>query len=212
MKLINAVLFSLFAAVFAAISSVAVADESDAIHQKILAEFPLHHSSFHGDLSEVERLLDNGANPNAVNDGGGTALMMGAGKGHAEVVKLLLSAGANPNFELYNSGKTALYWAVKSGHAEVVKLLLSAEANPNAANDDGETALMQAVRNGHTDAEYVKIVRMLLSAGANPNVVGSDGWAALMIAAGLGQAEVVKLLLSEGANPNVKFDNNGVTA
>lgn len=121
-----------------------------------------------GDAEKVKQLLDNGAKPNTVDIGGlnpenphamqmaavnPTALMVAAGKGHAEVVKLLLSAGANLNhqaksscgFSSFTSGYTALMMAADEGYAEIVKLLLSAGADVNVANGEGETALDVAI-------------------------------------------------------------------
>ena len=103
-------------------------------------ECPLCASARFGDIAEVKRLLDDGANPNAVNNYyDATALIYAAFNGFAEIVKLLLSTGANPN-AVDKWGKTALMHAAFYGHAEIVKMLLSAGANPNMTKD-GKTAL-----------------------------------------------------------------------
>ena len=126
----------------------------------------------------MRRLLDGFAepNPNEADKFGNTVLRYAALKGHAEIAKMLLSAGANPN-AANNDGITALLSAASKGHAEVAKVLLSAGANPNAATDDGWTALHWAAGFGHAE-----IAKMLLSAGANPNAANNYGATALYLA------------------------------
>jgi len=64
----------------------------------------------------------NGADVNAKDNDGQTALYWASCSGRAEVVTLLLDAKADVNTK-DNNGQTALYWASYYGHAEVVKLL-----------------------------------------------------------------------------------------
>ncbi|XP_069102008.1 ankyrin repeat domain-containing protein 50-like [Argopecten irradians] len=109
----------------------------------------------------------------------GDALSKAAGKGHREIVELLLSHGVDPN-----SGN-ALLVATICCHREIVELLLSYGADPNSA-------LASAAEGGHID-----IVKILLSHGADPKK--GD---ALSEAAGKGHREIVELLLSHGADPN----------
>ena len=47
-----------------------------------------------GDFAEVKRLIEEGADVNAQNNYGGTALMRASQEGHPEVAKLLIEAGA----------------------------------------------------------------------------------------------------------------------
>jgi ankyrin repeat protein len=53
--------------------------------------------------------------------------MMAAREGHAEVVKVLLEAKANPNGKT-DTGRTALQWATAAGNSEIVELLKRAGA------------------------------------------------------------------------------------
>ena len=76
-----------------------------------------------GDLTEVERLLEAGADVNWHNEWGSTALMWG----YTKIVELLVIAGADVNLE-DNGGMTALMWAIEYGNAEIVELLLNAGA------------------------------------------------------------------------------------
>ena len=71
-----------------------------------------------------------------------------------------------------------------------MRLLLEAGADKDFANNNGDTALMIASRDGHLEA-----VRLLLEAGANEDIADTDGDTALMIASLHGYLEVVRLLL-----------------
>jgi hypothetical protein len=75
-----------------------------------------------GNVALVKKLLEKGADVNAVNKDGETALMWASDKGHTEVAKLLIEKGADVNVA-DKSGTTALIWASLAGHTEIVKLL-----------------------------------------------------------------------------------------
>ena len=160
---------------------------------------PLCDAAGGGDLAEVKRLLADGADVNAIDDGW-TALMVAAGNGHSEVAKVLLNAGANPTVD--NDGWTALMFAAQEGHAKVAKVFLSAGVNPNAVDKDGRTVLMVAAGHGYTE-----VAKALLDAGANPNAAADNGVTALMGAAGLGHSKVAKVLLDAGANPDLALNS-----
>ena len=78
-----------------------------------------------GDLVRVKSLIAAGADVNAKNNNGETALMWASYKGHAEVVEALLAARADVNAKT-DDGETALMLASDMGHADVVKLLRQA--------------------------------------------------------------------------------------
>ena len=75
------------------------------------------------------------------------SLRLAAARGHAEVCRVLLAAGADPDAgveewaEREMSMPPALYYAVYAGNPEVVELLLAAGATPNPADRNGETLL-----------------------------------------------------------------------
>ena len=149
-----------------------------------------------GDAAAVKALLQQGADVNAAQGDGMTALHWAASRGDAAMAQMLLSAGANIRATTRLGGITALHLASQAGHAPVVAALLAAGANANAATSTGATALMLAARGGSTDT----VIR-LVENGADPNSKETAfGQTALMIAAGLDRADVVKTLLARGAD------------
>jgi ankyrin repeat protein len=85
--------------------------------------------------------LDRGANVNARDSFGFTALMFAAKSGNAATVELLLTKGAEVNARSKMLGYTALMNAAAFGNEEMVGALIDQGASVNARNDDGVTAL-----------------------------------------------------------------------
>ena len=169
-----------------------------------------------GDDHIVKMLLAVGANPNAADNKGRTALMAATAGKNLEALKTLLEAGANPN-ATNNHGAAVLIMAANYFEdPEAFKVLLAAGANPNSPGKNGYTALMMAAGTGDSPPEVAKV---LLDAGANPNATNDAGKTALMAAAGgccgtipnAVNPEFAKALLDAGANPNAA-DNGGRTA
>ena len=148
------------------------------------------------DAAAVKALLKNGADVNAAQGDGMTALHWAASNGDAALTQMLLSAGANIRATTRLGGITPLLMASQAGHAQVVATLLAAGADANSMTATGATALMLAARSGSTET-----VTRLVETGADINAKEKGfGQTALMVAAGLDRADVVKLLMSRGAD------------
>ncbi|XP_049944395.1 ankyrin repeat domain-containing protein 65-like [Schistocerca serialis cubense] len=94
-----------------------------------------------GAVEEVRALLAAGADVGARDEEfGETALHWAAWRGHAAVVRLLLSAASDHNAR-DQGGQTPLHWAAQSGHAEAAAALLQAGADMGARTDKGNTPL-----------------------------------------------------------------------
>ncbi len=92
-------------------------------------------------VSCVRAFLEAGADPNAADEDGATALMYAVWQQDPEVVRLLISVGADVN-AADKDGNTALMAAVQDGNClGIVKDLLAAGADAGAKNADGDTAL-----------------------------------------------------------------------
>ena len=124
---------------------------------------PIHNAARNGNVTDVRALLNSGANINARDNDGSTALIWAARFGHLATVRELLDRGANINARS-NSGWTALICAIYYGHLAVVRLLLDRGANINARDHVGQTALSLAAF-----SEQLPVVRELLKRGANTN-------------------------------------------
>jgi ankyrin repeat protein len=77
-------------------------------------------------ISNVARLLAGGASSNQATKNGTTPLILSAGLGKTDVVKLLLESGADPRLTLTDSGDSALSIA-EHGHYSAVASLLKAK-------------------------------------------------------------------------------------
>lgn len=114
--------------------------------------------------------------------------------GHMAVVEKLLAAGATPDIsdQLYHF--TPLMLAARQGHAFVVDLLvMKAPFSIDRCDTYGETALFDAVRNGHEQC-----VRLLLDAGANYEHRDLSGVSVLLTAACYNRHSIGRLLLRRG--------------
>lgn len=82
-------------------------------------------------------------------DLGCTPLIIASIKDHADIVSLLLEAGANADMKK-NDGATALICAAGKGHLGSVRLLINAGADRKIQDSRGKTALARAQHEGHS--------------------------------------------------------------
>lgn len=105
--------------------------------------------SGHGYL--VTLMLALGADANAVDRLGRTALMRAAKADDSQSVEWLLRAGAKVDQATTQQGWTALMWAARYDAAKTVAALLIARADQDLCDRDGQTALSLAIRYGSND-------------------------------------------------------------
>jgi hypothetical protein len=116
----------------------------------------LMEATMNGDTEEVNRFLEEGADPNEQEpEVGSTALILAADYDQLDAAKILLENGADPNLP-DNSGNTPLMGAVFMENKDIVQLLLDAGADPNFENDEGMSAFTYA-----EDFGYIEIVELL---------------------------------------------------
>ena len=140
-----------------------------------------------GDVAKVKELLDKGADVNAANSYGGTALAFACDRGHLEVIRLLLDRGANPDTQDTFYKLKPIGWAAQRGYTEIVKLLLDRGAAP-----DPQILVMGIY------GEQPAIVQLMIERTKPGEDALSD---ALAIAEQVGNAEIVEILKAAGAKP-----------
>ncbi|HTW38413.1 MAG TPA: ankyrin repeat domain-containing protein [Steroidobacteraceae bacterium] len=152
-----------------------------------------------GNDTAAARLIASGANVNAPQSDGTTALDWATYHLNVPLVRALLEHGADPN-AMNHFGSSPLGEAVKAANVELVKILLRAGAKADAPNADGQTAFMLAARDGQ-----VPIAKLLLRRGANVNAREKwRGQTALMWAAAQGYPEMTAFLVKHGARVDVR--------
>ena len=115
-----------------------------------------------GDLAAVRELLARGADPT------GMPLIMAIQCDEAEIVQLMIAAGAEVNTPF--QATTPLVRAITAGYPKIVDVLLQAGAQVNQVAPDGTIPLEAARTRGRTnltDEERDQIVQLLINAGAH---------------------------------------------
>lgn len=130
-----------------------------------------------GDEVLVRRLIAEGSDLD-YQFGGDSTLENAIRYRKVNVARILLEAGANPNFQDSEYGGTPLFIAAQMRDDDTLALLLGKyRANPNLTTKSGRTALHQAAEFSNAGG-----TAMLLKAGANPNVVDDQGRSPLDLA------------------------------
>jgi uncharacterized protein len=152
-----------------------------------------------GDGESVRRLLKQGADVNAAQGDGMTALHWAAMHGDAALAETLLYAGGNARATTRLGGYTALHLASQTGTRAVIETLAGRGADVNARAATGATPLMLAASSGNTEA-----LQALIDRGADVNAAESaNGQTALVFVAATDRTEAVQLLLKHGAKTDV---------
>jgi ankyrin repeat protein len=169
-----------------------------------LADVPLIEAVQRGDVGAVRTLLRQGADPNAAQGDGLTALHIAAETGQLEITRLLLDAKAAVDARSRLGGYTPLHLAARSGQTAVTRALLDAGADPKiATTNSGATPLHLAAKALNGEAA----VRALLEAGAPVDALESSaGQTPLMFAASFGRAAAIRELLARGANAAIQTE------
>lgn len=146
-----------------------------------------------GDSANLNSLLQGGADSNACNDEGDTALMLAAGLGKLEMVHALIEAGANVH-AANARGWTALMKAIYNhdldhGFPEIISALIDAGAEIETKIAYGTRPLMLAAGYGQAG-----VIEMLLAAGADVRAENDGGRTARKMAEDKDYVEVINQL------------------
>ncbi|EAY15092.1 ankyrin repeat protein, putative [Trichomonas vaginalis G3] len=151
--------------------------------------------------SLFELFISLGADINAKDINGITALHQASISNNKKAVEFLLSHGANVNEKCYDF-KTALHFATILNYIEIVELFLSHGANINEKDFDEKTPFAYAMLHN-----YKEIIKLFLLHGANPNEIINEECTALFYSLFNDDKEITELLLSHGANANERMND-----
>lgn len=160
----------------------------------VKVHLPWHCAVREGQLEIIKIFLQHGADINAQDIKGRTALSLAAEAGRNDIVEFLFEKHAD--FIPDNNGSHAIHYAAQNGHVETVELLLKKEASINGKGAGDLTPLNFAAEMGHT-----KMVNFLVEKGANPNISNRFGKTTFHYAASNGHLEILKSLVKK--NPEM---------
>jgi ankyrin repeat protein len=156
-----------------------------------------------GNRTAALEMIAKGADVNAAESDGTTALHWAVHRDDVDLVEKLIKAGAKPNRK-NDYGATPMSEAATVGNVAILQKLIDAGADVESPNMDGQTALMIVARTSNVAA-----ARLLMNKGANPNRVEEyRNQTALMWAAAESQPEMVKELLAHKADANARSTVN----
>ncbi len=164
------------------------------------SDSPVADAAMRGELETVRTLLRRGADVNAAQGDGMTALHWSAERGDAEMARLLIYAGANLESVTRLASYTPLHLASRGGRGPVVEALVLAGADPAAPTRTGRAQPLHFA----AAAGSARAVRALLSHGADVNAKEAQwGQTPLMFAAARNRAGAIHALMEGGADPEI---------
>ena len=152
-------------------------------------------------INAVKQCLAEGANVNATNRFGETALIVASTKGNLEIIKYLVKQGANVNAKNKIYGTTPLIYAStyignnKKQRLKIAKYLIEKGAKVNARTNYNDTALIRAVF-----VNDLEMTKFLVKNGANINAKNKHGKMALDIAE---DSKIIKYLKAHLKAPTI---------
>lgn len=148
------------------------------------------------DLEAVRGLLAAGADMQARDKHGFTALHFAVNAGDGACVQILLDHGADPEARAMSQQWTPLHLAAATGQAACLQVLLAEGADVHAVDAGQSSALHLAAAKGH-----LKCAEALLAAGADVAARDSLHTIPLHQAAAGGHVPVIRALVAAGADP-----------
>ena len=168
------------------------------------------HSTLHGaipDPVKVKALLQNGADPNAMDRNGDTPLHLLARLKVEDWVESLDRRQRLKGANTHVRPRSEIAANVHRDIEETARLLVAAGARVDARyRGQGFTPLDVAAQEGNPE-----VAAVLIANGADAIAGGGAGWTPLQIASNAGHAKVIEILLAHGADPHI-VDRLGMPA
>ena len=166
-----------------------------------MSETRLHQAAANNAAATVSQLLAEGAEIDARNGSGATALLVATHANAVDAARVLIEAGADVNAKDRIEDSPYLYAGAR-GHLEILKLTLAHGADLKSTNRYGGTALFRP------RSAAMSTVRTLIEAGVDVDHVNNLNWTALLEAVILGNGgprhqQIVDLLVKAGADVNL---------
>ncbi|MHC4124652.1 MAG: ankyrin repeat domain-containing protein, partial [Planctomycetota bacterium] len=173
------------------------------VRKNTKSDTPLHKAARRGNVREIKRLLDSGADVDAKDQKGRTPLYLAAACGKYKAVELLLKHNANVDGQNFKLGITALFGAIQNNSIKSAKSLIKQGADVNFKSSAfPQTPLHFAVALGR-----VKMTKILLDSGVDINKKDSNsGITAIYIATVAEDQKMVSLLAANGADETIPDD------
>ena len=168
-----------------------------------------------GYAKSVQALINADANVDIINKNGNTALILAVVLKHLEIVQKLLDAGAKLDLQNLQERSTALMIAANRGLIDIIQQIINAGKASGVnlleiTDNNGETALMYAIRNRQPEA-----VKLLLDHGANACYQNSEANkknTPLIVAVEQGSKEIVEILIDRNSDCINAVNSNNDTA
>ena len=174
-------------------------------------ETPILAAAQNPNFMVMEKLIQSGANLNAVNNNKQNVLMVAAQcNTNPNFISSLLEKGFPIN-STDESGNTAVFNAALNPNINIIKTLVEKGADVKAVNNNGFTTLMTALSSDCS----IDMVKYLIESGVDVNAKSLENITALMIAASsVTDTGIIELLITAGADVNAEDDRgyNAYTA
>lgn len=160
---------------------------------------PLLLAAYKGDEQMARLLLQKNASIESKDSDGKTPLLIAAMMNHLNVVKELMSHGANI-FCLDLKKHSPIFYSVSNQNDEMTSLFLENGVDPNTLAPNHSPMLSLAA-----ESKDLSLVKLLLNKKADPNAKDFKKWTPLMTLAWAQQSkEIVSVLIENGGDPNTK--------
>src|SRR5207237_1207348 len=128
---------------------------------------PVADAAMRGDRDAVRALLKQGADANAPQGDGRSALHHAAERGDAELCDMLLYAGADANAKDAEWGQTPLIYAAAQNRADAIRLLIARGADPKVSTKTIDIAKQNALDRAATERQR-KVLEAAVPKGQQP--------------------------------------------